>query len=285
MSSNIAEILTWGTNRLAGAGVDNPRHEAEYILAGVKRTGRTQVLAGLELSVDSAVEELFRGNIEKRSRRIPFNYIFKTANFMGYNLTVTADTLIPRPETEILVEEAVKYLKDKTGSLKVLDIGTGSGNIAIAMAKLTGAQITAVDISSPALKVAAENVKKHNVDSCIELIKSDIYKNLNDDFFNSFDLIISNPPYVNSEEYVKIEPEVKKEPKNALAATGYGLDIIKEILTGAGKFIKNNGVVFVEIGYNQRKELEKFISGKIKFSKIRFVKDYGKIDRILKLII
>jgi release factor glutamine methyltransferase len=280
---NTAQMLSWAANRLTEAGIENARCEAEYIFAAGKEISRNQVLAKLSRPVDILSEELFRKNIEKRGQRIPFGYIFNRANFMGYDLKVTGDTLIPRPETEILVEEAAKYLKSKEGNLKVLDIGTGSGNIAIAIAKFTSAQITATDISARALKVASENSGMQNADVRIEFIQSNLYKSLTADYLNYFDLIISNPPYVNLKEYAKIQPEVKKEPKNALVASGKGLGVIKKILTGAGNFLKERGIIFMEIGYNQRKDVEKFITEKVKFTEIEFIKDYEKIDRILKL--
>ncbi|MEA3505899.1 MAG: peptide chain release factor N(5)-glutamine methyltransferase, partial [Elusimicrobiota bacterium] len=233
MNSNTAQALSRAAVELAKAGIDNSRLEAEYILAEVQGIGRNELLAGLSGELSPEVREVYFHNIEKRATRIPFGYIFKKANFMGLDLTVNEETLIPRPETEILTEEAIKYLKTKTGNLNVLDIGTGSGNIATVIAKLTGARVTAADISEETLKVASQNARAHNVDDRIKFIKSDLYKNLTADFLKKFDLIISNPPYVNLKEYAKIQPEVKKEPQLALVAGDGGLNIIKKILLRA----------------------------------------------------
>ena len=211
--------------------------------------------------------------VEKRARGEPITKIFGKANFYGYDFKVTKDVLSPRMETELLVEQVIKECSPKT---KVLDIGTGSGAIAITIAKESGAKVTAVDISEKALQVAKQNAK--NLEVKVTFKKSDLFLGLSK--LARFDLIVSNPPYIPSGDIENLDEEVKNyDPPLALDGGKSGLDFYNKIIAEAPSKLKPNGKIFFEVGINQAKDIKKLLQKN--FKDIRIVKDYNKIDRIV----
>jgi len=192
---------------------------------------------------------------------------------------VTRDVLIPRSETEILVEEVINFAKDKSG-LKILDIGTGSGNIPIALAKnLTNAEIISVDVSTKAIEVAKENALLNSVESKVEFILSDINHFKIETGF--FDIVISNPPYISAEEYPTLQKEiVDYEPSIALTDSNDGLDFYRTIAEKSKSFLKKEGKIFFEIGKEQFDDVEKILL-KNNFVNIKITKDYQQIERVI----
>lgn len=209
-----------------------------------------------------------------RGKNYPLQYILQKANFFGYNFKVTDSTFIPRPETELLVEETLKIVK--TPQLNILDVGTGCGNIAIVIKKfLKNSTVFAVDISKKALEIAKENIKKFNVEIFV----------INIDFFNFytkkyFDIILSNPPYISENELPYLQPEIKFEPPVALIGGKKGQEFIIKLIEKSKDILKPDGYLIFEIGYNQIYEILKHTDG---YKVINIVKDYQKIPRIIIL--
>lgn len=224
----------------------------------------------------SALELLQIQNlISLRLEHIPLAYIFGKTNFYGFELKVTKDILIPRIDTEVLVENVVADIKSLQFKPRVLDLCTGSGAIAIAIKKETNADVVASDISEKALKIAKQNADSNNAD--VEFIHSDLFENLSGE---KFDIIVSNPPYIESGEILNLDKEVKdNEPILALDGGDDGLNYYKKIIEEAPKFLNKNGKLYFEIGYNQADAVSNLM--KKSFVNIKTLKDYGNNDRIV----
>jgi release factor glutamine methyltransferase len=262
-------------------GVEDPQTDAELLLADVYGMSRNDILfdAGRELTAVQYSE--FWSNIIKRSQFIPVQYITGYAHFMDMKLRVSRATLIPRPETEILAEEAIKHLADIIDP-DVLDIGSGSGNIAIALASKTNSRVVAVEKSPDALDLAMVNAAANGVDDRISFLNIDMLLPLSDYMNRRFDLIVSNPPYVDTDDYFSLPDEVRKEPALALEAGPDGLRYISYIIRNAPAYLKPGGAIFLEIGYNQKGAVEEILR-KLKPGRYDFVKDYNSIDRIVRI--
>lgn len=222
--------------------------------------------------------------LRRRSSGLPLQYILGSSEFMGIKFKVDKRVLIPRPETEILVETAIKKglrVKGQGLSVKILDIGTGSGCIAISLAKfLPDAQITAVDISQKALEVARENAKLNSVADQIKFMQSDLFDNYNLRP-NTYDLIVSNPPYICSGEIKKLPKEVRYEPVIALDGGSDGIDFYRKIIKDAPCYLKENGYLIMEMGYNQKEAIEDIAKQSRNFMVNEIIKDYNSIERVI----
>lgn len=212
--------------------------------------------------------------VELRLKHIPLDHILGKSNFMGRNFKVNEHVLIPRLDTEVLVETVISRI-NTCGSKSVLDIGTGSGIIAETIALETDAKVTAVDISQDALNIAKENAKNLNAD--VTFLKSDLFENLAD---QKFDLIVSNPPYIETDVIKTLQEEVKDyEPHIALDGGTDGLDFYKKIINEASKHLTKKGYIFFEIGYNQANAVSELL--KSNFDDIKVLKDYEENDRVV----
>ena len=266
----IKQMLEKVKSELASAGTTDSA-EAEWLVALTLKIRRSEVYSLGERELTSKEQKKIEANLEKRKQHIPLAYIVGDAEFYGMKFIVNENVLIPRPETEEVVEFALKHI-NKTS--KVLDIGTGSGTIAIAIAAQKNCQVTAVDISEEALKIAGQNAK-NNIKK-VEFIQSNVFSALDGRRFN---VIISNPPYISETEYQTLMPEVKMyEPKIALVAEDDGLKIYKQIISGAPKHLEKNGVIVFEIGYNQGEKIKNLLEKD--FKEIKIIKDLQGNDRI-----
>lgn len=213
--------------------------------------------------------------VEKRLKHIPLAYIFGKTEFYGYELKVNENVLIPRLDTEILIEKLVADIMARNKEVSVLDIGTGSGAIAVVVQKETGAKVTAVDISEKALKIAKINAQNNGAK--VEFVYSNLFENLNQE---QFDFIVSNPPYIESEVVKGLEKEVvSNEPILALDGGVDGLDFYRKIIEKAPKHLKPHGKLYFEIGYNQANAVSSLM--KKDFKDIKVYKDYGNNDRVV----
>lgn len=209
---------------------------------------------------------------EKLEDKIPLQYAIGKWNFYGRDFIVDENVLIPRPETELLVEEV---LKENLNGKTILDIGTGSGAIAISLdLESENCKIFASDISVDALGVAKENAKKFN--SEVEFIESDLFQNID----KKFDIIVSNPPYLSEEEYDKVDEIIYYEPKNAFVGGEKGYEIYEKIIQNASKHLNENGKLFFEIGYKQADIIQNLLISN-GYTNIKIKKDYGNLDRIV----
>ncbi|MDC2992703.1 peptide chain release factor N(5)-glutamine methyltransferase [Pelagibacteraceae bacterium] len=255
--------------------INNPELDLRILLKHASKKNNAIILSNLNL--DNIDIDKFKTSLQKRINRQPIAKIINKKSFWKYNFYVNNFVLDPRPETELIIEEVLNIYKDKNLKLKILDIGTGSGCIAISLAKeYKNASITAIDISQEALQVAEKNAKIHNCYNKIQLKLID-FNNIN----SKFDLIVSNPPYLTNDEFDNADPEVKNfEPKLALVGGNDGLKFYREY-SNILKYLMNKKAHFVcEIGINQRQDCEEiFQNSGLNLSNI--VHDLQGIERIL----
>jgi release factor glutamine methyltransferase len=225
--------------------------------------------------------DILREFVKRRITREPLQYIIGETEFMGLPFKVNSHVLIPRPETELLVEEALKFAKEKPDKFfNILDIGSGSGNISVSLAKLIpNSFVTAIDCNQQALLLGAENAEINGVSGNINFLHYDILGE-NPLPKIKFEIIVSNPPYISLPEYDELEPELKYEPKSALTDLNDGLSFYRRI-TSIGKQILNpDGLIAVEIAYNQSDKVFSLFQN-AGYSSIKILKDYSNIDRII----
>lgn len=280
----IKQVITEGMKILQGK-IESALLETQVILAYLIKKDRVYLISHNDEVISSETYHKFIACISKRAEGIPLQYITGKQEFMSLDFYVDSSVLIPRPETEILVEEALKYIKNvsKNGNVHILDIGTGSGCISISILhKFREASVTAVDISKDALLVAGKNAGEHGVSEKIHFIESNIFQGLNT---QKFDVIVSNPPYVRTKTIQSLQREVKDyEPMYALDGGEDGLDCIRKIIHGADGYLKTGGFLALEIGHDQADEVISLIAERQKFKDIRTVKDYSGIDRIVTAV-
>jgi len=269
-------MLHEASGLLAAAGIDTARLDAEVLLAHACDVSRAALIAGLSIDGDAAGK--FRAMISRRASREPLAYIIGRKEFFSLDFEVTPAVLIPRPETETLVEAALKFLATRREP-RVLDIGTGSGAIAIAVAmNAPKARIIATDISKEALEVARLNAIRHGCDSRIQFIAADLFP----DTDPRFDLIVSNPPYIADADLDALQPEIRRhEPRHALAAGIDGLDFYRRIAAESRSHLNSDGAVMVEIGAGQAIAVEALFR-RAGFSNIDAVRDLARIERVIR---
>ena len=256
-------------DKLTSFGVENPREEALLIIEEVTKSSRAKIMLDTQKSyTESAIFEI----LEKRREHIPLQYVLGKWEFMGKEFFVSPDCLIPRPDTEILVEKALTFLK--TGD-HVADLCTGSGCIGISLALYKpGIDVTLMDISSGALNMARKNASAHGINA--KLILGDITKDLPNE---KFDLIISNPPYIPTRDIENLSPEVKKEPHLALDGGDVGLDLVRFLINDGVLYLNDGGKMIVEFGYDQKSQIRTLLEEKQGISCFEILYDYGKNPR------
>jgi release factor glutamine methyltransferase len=262
---------------LTAAGIETARLDAEVLLAHACGSSRAALIPGLT-SIDGDAAEKFRAMIARRAAREPVAYIIGSKEFFSLDFEVTRAVLIPRPETETLVEAALKFLLTH-GEPRVLDIGTGSGAIAIAIAaNAPNARIIATDISKAALEVARRNAIRHRCEDRIEFVAADLFPEGD----SHFDLIVSNPPYVAEADFEALAPEIRlHEPPVALVFGEDGLDMYRRIAADSRSRVKADGAVMVEIGAGQASSVEALFR-RAGFSNIDAVRDLAGLERIVR---
>lgn len=256
-----------------------PRLDVETLLQKVLDVDRLYILLNLDKSLSDDEEKLFNKFIEERLSNRPIAYIVENREFMGLDFYVKEGVLIPRPDTEVLVEEVIELCKDK-GPINILDIGTGSGAITVSLAKyLVNAKITSVDISDIALEIGEKNAQSNDVDDRITFIKSDLFTNIDKDM--KFDIIVSNPPYIKKEVIETLDKQVKDfEPYNALEGGIDGLDFYRAITTQGKNYINKGGILAYEVGHDQSEDVSKLME-KDGYTNIYTRKDLQQIDRVV----
>lgn len=256
-----------------------PRLDVETLLQKVLDVDRLYILLNLDKSLSDDEEKLFNKFIKERLNNRPIAYIVENREFMGLDFYVKEGVLIPRPDTEVLVEEVVELGKDK-GAINILDIGTGSGAITVSLAKyLENAKITSVDISDIALKIGKKNAQSNDVDDRITFIKSDLFTNIEKNM--KFDIIVSNPPYIKREVIETLDKQVKDfEPYNALEGGIDGLDFYRAITTQGKNYLNKGGILAYEVGHDQSEDVSKLME-KNGYTNIYTRKDLQQIDRVV----
>lgn len=257
MTKSIAEAILEGANQLRKAGVPEARREAGSLLAHAIGRDRTFVLSHADEPLDEVEIQRLRTYFSERAAGKPLQYITGVQEFYGLEFEVTSDVLIPRPETELLIETALKL---NSNAQSICDVGTGSGCIAVTLAhNLPQARVLAIDVSAAALEVAGRNATRHGVDDRITFVVSDCFAELSLSE-TQFDLIASNPPYVADGDLAGLQREVRDfEPRAALEGGTDGLDVVKRLLDQSPSFLKQGGHLLFEIGFNQHEAVDKLI--------------------------
>ena len=280
----IQKLLNWITDFFTKKGVDSPRLSAELLLCHILKLERIQLYTFFDRAVSKPELDALHALVKRGGEHEPVAYLVGRCEFYSLPLTITRDCLIPRPETELLVERAVNVLRKRPAPQAVLDLCTGSGCIAAAIAKeVPDAKIVATDICQAALSVAAKNIEAFKLAERVTLLCGDLFdpvvKGID---APAFDLVVSNPPYVSDAEYDKLDKNVKDyEPKKALLAGVDGLDVYRRIIAKAGEFLKPDGVLMLEIGYAQGKAVRQLLDEAAAFRDIRIEKDLSNNDRIV----
>jgi len=254
-------------------------NEAELVLTHLLNCDRMSLYLNKDINLSKDKSAQLSSILQRRMLGEPVQYILGETEFMGFKFKIDKRALIPRPETEVLVEQALEKL-NQAGifSPKILDLGTGSGCIAIAMAKnLPRADVWASDISEEALRLAEENAGLNNVE--VKFVQSDIFSALKAGTYK-FDLIISNPPYVSTEEFNSLAKEIFFEPELALKAGSDGLDFYRRIISQAAGYLNDGGLLTFELGLNQAYFVKEMLE-KAGFDGLALIKDYNDIERIV----
>lgn len=274
----LKQIIKESNKRLKILNIEDSSIKVRLLIEYVFKIPKEQIILNEEKELEENKLTQFYNLLEKIENGMPIQYITNKQEFMGLNFYVDENVLIPQPDTEILVEEVIKYIrKHRENKLRILDLCTGSGIIAISIAKyLKNVEIYASDISEKALDVAKRNAKSHNVN--IKFICSDMFKNIKE---KEFDIIVSNPPYIESNVINTLSKEVQKEPKLALDGGEDGLKFYETIIKNARNYIKQSGSIFLEIGYNQKEKIKEIFNSYKYYSKIKCVKDLAGNDRVI----
>lgn len=251
----VLEAIQKSTDFLAKKGVDSPRLQSELLLVHVLKTKRLKLYLDFARALTDQETAALRDLVQRRGSREPLQHILGTACFWGLDVVVNTSVLIPRPETELLAEQGWKYLDSLGRESSFLDFGTGSGCIAISICHFAKqARGVALDKSTEALAVAKENAGKHSVDSRLQLIQSDGFAALNGD--TRFDLIISNPPYIPSNEIETLQEEVRNfDPRSALDGGADGLGFYRLLASKSGDYLATSGKLMLEFGDGQQEQL------------------------------
>lgn len=276
----ILEAIKLSTEYLENKKVDSPRANAEILLAEVLKFKRIDLYLSFDKPLSENELNIYREFIRKRGMRIPLQYIIGSVEFYGMNLFVNENVLIPRPETELLVEQIINDNSQKAG-LRILDIGAGSGNISIALVNnIKNCEVMGIDVSEKALVVARANYNNYLSENKIDFKQFDIMNN-NVNQLGKFDLIVSNPPYLSLNDYQNLEPELRvHEPIEALTDNLDGISFYKKIISVSNSMLNNNGKIYFEIGKDQYQNIFDMMKN-YGFDKIKIIKDYAGIERII----
>ncbi|MCA9731586.1 MAG: peptide chain release factor N(5)-glutamine methyltransferase [Deferribacteres bacterium] len=278
----VIKLIDWSTNYLKEKGVENARLSVEHILSAVLDFNRVQLYLHFDRPLTQEELALYKPLLLRRANREPLQYILGFTEFYSLKIFVREGVLIPRPETELLVEKTLELAKKYQGSVRILDIGTGSGNIPIALIKNNPQlKVSAVDISPEALLVARENAKHHEVLEKIEFLQADIDDNsVIDQFESQFDIIVSNPPYIANSEKSSLQPEIVDfEPEIALFCED-ALKFYKRISYLTNELLASNGSLLCEIGAEQGRAV-KSIFEEHSIRDVEIIKDLSGRDRFV----
>jgi release factor glutamine methyltransferase len=277
--SNISQTLQSAIIILQQSGIAEPRREANSLLAFALQKDKTFLITHPEYELNDSEEKHFQQILARRANREPFQHITGKQEFYGLAFEVNSDVLIPRPETEMIVENAIEILQ-KIEKPSFCEVGTGSGCISISILhNVSKATAIGLDISKKALEITKKNAKKHNVLDRLQLEQSDVFAVLTDE---KFSLIVSNPPYVPSEDISGLQTEVRDfEPLIALTDGKDGLSIVENIVENSPKFLQSKGFLLMEIGFSQAGEVREMFSIEI-WQSIQILPDLQGIPRMVK---
>ena len=272
----IKQTLTKGTIMLKNSNIESPKLKARLLLQYILKKSRQYLIVYDNQEVDKKAQWEYFVNIEKLTKGMPLQHITHTQEFMKMDFYVDENVLIPRPDTEILVEETIKIAQTMERS-KILDLCTGSGAIAISLKKyIPSAQVYAVDISKKALEIAKKNA--HRLEAEVKFIESNLFEKIKNE---KFDIIVSNPPYIKKSDINYLSQEVQKEPQIALDGGYDGLDFYRKISYQAIDYLKFGSYLCFEIGYDQKEEVLEVLKGIEHYTKTYCKKDLCGNDRVV----
>jgi len=281
----IGRLLSWTGDYFKSKGVDEPTLSAQLLLSKVIGCSKVDLYLRYEQVVEKSKRDEFRELVKRAVEGEPIAYLVGHKEFFSLDFLVNRSVLIPRPETEILVQWVVRKVKGgfsgPGNTMTILDIGTGSGCIAISLAKYVpgSIQVTAVDKSPEAIELAKTNADRNKIKD-IRFLVSDLFEAVSDQK-RVFSFIVSNPPYITEEDYGRLPKNIKEyEPSEALVAGPDGLQVIRRIITQAGEFLKPGGFLVMEIGYNQREAVSKILEEQ-GYTDIEFERDGADIPRVV----
>jgi protein-(glutamine-N5) methyltransferase, release factor-specific len=285
--NTIRNSLKWAIAILKKAGIEFPETDADTLLAYALSCDRACLYTNPDNIIDEADICNYSELIYKRASHVPLQYITRRVEFMSIEFAVDERVLIPRPETEILVETVLSKVNDKKfpdKNIIIMEIGTGSGNIAVSLAKnLSKVVVYTNDISQDALSLAKENIQAQGVDDKVHLLHGDFFEA----FFNCvekehIDFIVSNPPYISESEWNELEPEVKEhEPRLALVGGEDGLYFFRKIIKDAADWLRPGGYLVIEIGETQANTIIKLMQNELLYNEIEKIKDLQGKERII----
>jgi len=279
---NIKEVLVNTEKYFKKNDIDSPRLDAEVLLAELLGMERIKLYVNFDYPLKDKEISKYREMIKKRAQHIPVAYIIGHKEFMSLDFDVNQNVLLPRPETEILVEYLIDYFQEKDmDSINIVEVGTGSGAIMVSLGHyLDNARILGVEIEEGAIEVTRQNIDKFNLEDRLKVTKGDLLNPLIKREISNVDLLVSNPPYISEEDMDKLPPEVKQEPDKALYGGREGLDIYKDLIPQARKVLKDNGMIALEIGYNQAEAVSNILKEN-NFKDLELRKDYADKDRFI----
>ena len=272
----ILSIIKWTSDFFRKHDIENPRLEAELIVSHYLDINRMELYLNYNKPLDPSEKKKIKKAIIKRANHEPLQYILGEVDFFDLKLQINKNVLIPRPETEFLVD---KIIKDNSSLDQILDLGTGSGAIALSLAlNYPEADVVATDISKEAINTAIKNAHYNNIKN-IKFVVSNLFNSIS----NRYSLIVSNPPYISPENFEKLPPEIKNfEPQRALVANKDGFEIIEKLIKSAKKYLLKKGLLYIEIGYNHKEYVEK-VASKAGYNLIQIEKDLNGFYRYAKL--
>ena len=283
--STIKELLSKGIMLLEENGIEDSIIKAKRLIQYVLKKTASKIIFDMDDSVKKCEETQYLEYINQIIKGKPLQYITHEQEFMGFKFYVNENVLIPQPDTETLVERTIEIIRDvqpDTENIDVLDMCTGSGAIAVSIAKLCkNIKICALDISDDALEIAKKNAFENEAN--VEFFKSDMFEDISKN--SKFDLIVSNPPYIKETVISTLSKDVQNEPHIALSGGKDGLDFYRIIANNAYKYLKYQGKVLVEIGYDQAESVEELFEQTHQYDKIRCIKDLSGNDRVIEISI
>ncbi len=278
------EAINRAASQLTAVGVSTARLDAEVLLRHAINGDRAWLLAHMQEELADDPRKAFEQAVERRGRREPLQYITGRQEFWGIEFVVTPDVLIPRPETELIIESALRSVKDRNKPLRIIDLCTGSGCIAVSLAKeLPQARTLATDTSPQAISIARGNARRQDVADRIRFFEGDLFGPLEElDIHGQVDIIVSNPPYVSSGDFSALQPEVRDyEPKTALLAGPDGTQVQRRIIHEASRFLIKHGLLIMEMGLGQAGPLSHLIRQRKDYGSLEILKDLAGIDRVI----
>ncbi|MCG0275765.1 MAG: peptide chain release factor N(5)-glutamine methyltransferase [Thermosediminibacteraceae bacterium] len=277
---NVSEALRYGKQKLLKAGVESPMLDAQVILAYVLGIGTMDLYLYPERGLKEKEIRIYKALIEKRCSRVPVAYITGKKEFFTLEFRVKEGVLIPRPETEFLVEEVLNRISDIKAP-KIAELCCGSGAVAVSIAFFKkDAVVYASDISETAGEVTLENAIKHGVQDRVHFLQGDLWQPFEEKGLGDFDVVAANPPYIPSNEIEYLPQEVKTEPRIALDGGPDGLKFYRRIIAGAPRFLRAGGSIVLEFGKDQAASIATFLKN-AGFKDIKIIKDYAGFDRVI----